>query len=88
MLACRLRQAYFRVLRHPATDCAQVFNAIKYSTAFPVIVFSAMKYQVSVEDWHGFYKPLWLIAALINSSYSYFWDIERDWEIQWFTAPG
>ncbi|CAL8469057.1 g8598 [Coccomyxa elongata] len=65
-----------------------LFNALKYSTAFPVIIFSAMKYQVPVEDWHGFYKPLWLAAALLNSSYSYFWDIERDWDIQWFTAPG
>ena len=44
--------------------------------------------QVSMEDWHGFYKPLWLAAALLNSSYSYYWDIERDWDIQWFTAPG
>ena len=25
---------------------AQIFNAIKYSTAFPVIIFSAMMYQV------------------------------------------
>lgn len=44
--------------------------------------------QVPVEDWHGFYKPLWLASALLNSSYSYYWDIERDWDIQWFTAPG
>ena len=32
-------------------------------------------------------KPLWLGAALLNSSYSYYWDIERDWDIQWFTCP-
>ena len=44
--------------------------------------------QVPVEEWHGFYKPLWLASALLNSSYSYYWDIERDWDIQWFTAPG
>ncbi|KAK9908550.1 hypothetical protein WJX75_009555 [Coccomyxa subellipsoidea] len=67
---------------------ANLFNALKYSTAFPVIIFSAMKYQVPVEEWHGFYKPMWLAAALLNSSYSYFWDIERDWDIQWFSAPG
>lgn len=123
----------------------QIFNAIKYSTAFPVIIFSAMKYQVYIPDpgpaalhgrdtptrflfkmkcfcqyslntptcystlkpqrsmlwnaarmlrqvapeqWVGLYKPLWLGAALLNSSYSYYWDIERDWDIQWFTAPG
>ncbi len=40
------------------------------------------------EQWLGLYKPLWLGAALLNSSYSYYWDIERDWDIQWFTAPG
>ena len=66
----------------------QVLNAIKYSTAFPVIIFSAMKYQVTVGAWQGLYKPLWLGAALLNSSYSYFWDIERDWEIQLFTSSG
>ena len=66
----------------------QLFNALKYSTAFPVIIFSAMKYQVSHEAWAGLYKPLWLGAALLNSSYSYFWDVERDWEIQFFTSPG
>ena len=72
----------------PSPCAVQVFNAIKYSTAFPVIIFSAMKYQVTAEAWLGIYRPLWLGAALLNSSYSYFWDIERDWEIQFFTSPG
>jgi hypothetical protein len=53
-----------------------------------VIIFSALKYQVSREAWAGLYKPLWLGAALLNSSYSYFWDVERDWEIHFFTSPG
>ena len=30
---------------------------------------------------------MWLAAALLNSGYSYFWDLERDWEIQAFTGP-
>lgn len=38
-------------------------------------------------EWAGVYKPLWLAAALLNSGYSYFWDLERDWEIQAFTGP-
>ena len=29
---------------------------------------------------------LWLVFSLINCCFSYFWDIERDWDIQWFTA--
>jgi len=28
---------------------------------------------------------LWLAAALLNSAYSYFWDVERDWEVSFFT---
>lgn len=39
-------------------------------------------------SWHAFYRPLWLAAALVNSCYSYFWDVERDWEIQFFSAAG
>lgn len=43
--------------------------------------------QVTPGAWAGVYKPLWLAAALLNSGYSYFWDLERDWEIQAFTGP-
>ena len=42
--------------------------------------------QVPIAHWDGFYKPLWLVSAFVNSGYSYFWDLERDWEIQAFTA--
>ena len=65
----------------------QLFNALKYSTAFPVTAFSYMKYHTDEASWASVYRPLWILAALLNSSYSYFWDVERDWEIQWFTAP-
>jgi len=64
---------------------SQLWNALKYSTAFPVIVLSAVKYHVPLEAWKGFWKPLWLAAALLNSAYSYFWDVERDWEVSFFT---
>ena len=68
-------------------NTGQAFNALKYSTAFPVIVLSAVNFQVSDEDWNKFWKPLWLAAALLNSGYSYYWDIERDWEIAFFSSP-
>lgn len=42
--------------------------------------------QVSPVQWDGFYKPLWLASAFLNSGYSYYWDLERDWDIQAFTA--
>lgn len=31
------------------------------------------------------YRPLWVAACALNSGFSYFWDVERDWEISWFT---
>lgn len=68
-------------------NTGQAFNALKYSTAFPVIILSAINFQVSDEDWNKFWKPLWLVAAFLNSAYSYYWDIERDWEIAFFTSP-
>ena len=42
--------------------------------------------QVSLAAWDSFYKPLWLLSALLNSGYSYFWDLERDWDIHAFTG--
>ena len=64
----------------------QLFNALKYSTAFPVIILSSMKYHVPIGQWHSAYKPLWLLSACLNSGYSYYWDIERDWEISFFSS--
>lgn len=63
----------------------QIWNAIKYSTAFPVIALSATKYHVDPAQWQSFWKPLWLASAALNSGYSYFWDLERDWEIGFFS---
>ena len=68
-------------------NTGQAFNALKYSTAFPVIILSAVNFQVSDQDWNKFWKPLWLAAAFLNSGYSYYWDIERDWEIAFFSSP-
>ena len=62
----------------------QLWNALKYTTAFPVVFFSFAKYHVPHEEWASLWKPLWLLAAFVNSSFSYFWDIERDWEISFF----
>ena len=31
------------------------------------------------------YRPLWVAACALNCGFSYFWDVERDWEISWFT---
>jgi hypothetical protein len=68
-------------------DLGQVLNAIKYTTALPNIFLGFMRYKVSLTAWRAFWKPLWLVAALVNTSYSFYWDVERDWDIRLFT-PG
>ncbi|KAK4266747.1 hypothetical protein QN277_023628 [Acacia crassicarpa] len=62
-----------------------LFNALKYSTAFPVIFLSALKYHVFPEKWISLYRPLWLLSSVVNSLYSFYWDITRDWDLSNFS---
>ncbi|XP_038692190.1 SPX and EXS domain-containing protein 1-like isoform X2 [Tripterygium wilfordii] len=62
-----------------------LFNAFKYSTAVPVIFLSALKYHVLPEKWTNFYRPLWLLSSVLNSLYSFYWDVTRDWDLSGFT---
>lgn len=57
--------------------------ALKYSTAVPVIFLSALKYHVIPDRWTHFYRPLWLLAGVVNSSYSFYWDVTRDWDLRY-----
>jgi hypothetical protein len=67
----------------------QLYNACKYFSAFPVVCLSFVKYSVEQPAWDGFWKPLWMLAAFFNTCFSYYWDLEHDWDIKLFTAyPG
>lgn len=64
-------------------------NALKYSTAFPVIILSAMqrsyepgKYGLSEA---GLFR-LWLFFVLVNSMYSFYWDVAKDWDLTLFSS--
>ncbi|KAH1080885.1 hypothetical protein J1N35_020646 [Gossypium stocksii] len=61
-----------------------LFNALKYSTAVPVIFLSALKYHVSPDRWTYVYRRLWLFSSVVNSLYSFYWDITRDWDLSVF----
>lgn len=62
-----------------------LLNALKYSTAVPVIVLSALKYHVLHDRWTNIYRPLWLLSGVINSLYSFYWDVNRDWDLSVFS---
>ncbi|KAG6545709.1 hypothetical protein Mapa_012894 [Marchantia paleacea] len=82
--ACR----FFQCLRQysDTKDKSCLFNALKYATAFPVIGLSALKYHIMWDVWLTRFRPLWLFFSLINSCYSYYWDLSRDWDFGCFTT--
>eukprot|EP00210_Caulerpa_lentillifera_P006607 g6312.t1 len=62
-------------------DRVQLFNALKYFTAFPVVFSSMMKHRVSSNDWIVIWNRVWILASILNTGYSYYWDLEMDWDI-------
>lgn len=79
---------FFQCLRqyNDTKDKTCIFNALKYATSFPVILLSALKYHVAMEMWEGVYRPLWLFLGLINTCFSFYWDIRRDWDLNFFSS--
>ncbi|KAH8758193.1 protein-ER retention protein-like protein [Hyaloscypha sp. PMI_1271] len=66
-------------------------NALKYASAFPVIILSALQRNLSLDHEDigvtetTLYR-LWLAAVFINSVYSFYWDVAKDWDLHLFTA--
>ena len=96
----RLRQCvieYLRVRRAPFREASgwggqHLANALKYSTAFPVILLSAMQRALPADEPKPTLNRLWLVAVLVNSLYSFYWDVAKDWDLTLLsserTAPG
>ena len=52
-----------------------LWNALKYSTAFPLVVAGYLRrHRPSLR-----HDRLFVLCALIQSSYCYFWDVQMDW---------
>ncbi|KIW70716.1 hypothetical protein PV04_02960 [Phialophora macrospora] len=92
----RLRQClieYLRVRRHPTTATGwggqHLANALKYSSAFPVIILSALQRGYDPNKFHmseaGLFR-LWLLFVFINSFYSFYWDVAKDWDLSLFSS--
>ncbi|KIY74460.1 EXS-domain-containing protein [Cylindrobasidium torrendii FP15055 ss-10] len=78
-----------------------LYNALKYATSFPVIYLSAAQRLVQDElrndygkdvanvAWHGEHPlfRLWLLAAVVNSLYSFWWDVTNDWGMTLLQGP-
>lgn len=66
-------------------------NAAKYASAFPVIILSALQRSLSYDQASvgmsatSVYR-LWLLAVMVNSLYSFYWDVAKDWDLTLFSA--
>ncbi|KAH8890864.1 EXS-domain-containing protein [Thozetella sp. PMI_491] len=94
--AIRLRQClieYIRVRNAPYKESVgwggqHLANAAKYSTAFPVIIFSALQRNLVPENpavSTALYRA-WVGACLLNSLYSFYWDVAKDWDLTLFSS--
>jgi len=89
----RFRQCMIEYTASSNQSRRPLYNAIKYASSFPVIYLSTAQRSVinefttkkghheTQEAWHGEYHVfrLWLLCALINSVYAFWWDITNDW---------
>jgi hypothetical protein len=89
--AIRLRQClieYVRVRSAPYRESTgwggqHLANAAKYSTAFPVIILGALL-RDQKDGSPGLYRA-WVLACLLNSFYSFYWDVAKDWDLTLFS---
>ncbi|KAK3167883.1 hypothetical protein OEA41_004329 [Lepraria neglecta] len=91
----RLRQClieFQRVRKHPTSSSGwggqHLANALKYSSAFPVIILSALQRGTNPNDIGmseaGLFR-LWLFFVFLNSFYSFYWDVAKDWDLTLFS---
>ena len=72
-------------LRQCLTD-GQRANAMKYATAFPAIALSTLMRTEHGYVSHRTLSSIWMLAALTNALYSFYWDVARDWDLTLLSA--
>ncbi|MCJ1366669.1 protein-ER retention protein [Acarospora aff. strigata] len=64
-------------------------NALKYASAFPVVILSALQRgydpsKIGMSE-AGLFR-LWLFFVFLNSFYSFYWDVAKDWDLSLFSS--
>ncbi|KAJ5677308.1 uncharacterized protein N7477_002941 [Penicillium maclennaniae] len=96
--AIRLRQCLTEYVRSRKTTSRRevskgnqhLANALKYCTAFPIIWLAAKLRNYNPLDFHGYSEMtimrLLFIFSFISSSYSFWWDVVKDWDLTLFSS--
>lgn len=90
----RLRQCIIEYLRAPKSAVTErrnhLLNSLKYSSAFPVIILSAFQRGYDPATPHllsqASLSRLWVLFVIINSFYSFYWDVAMDWDLSLFSS--
>lgn len=77
--ALRLSQCLCEYCYSGFANKTHFFNAIKYSTAFFPTICLILKRTGSLSS-----NVPWILFSLLNSSYSFFWDVSNDWNFGFF----
>lgn len=93
--AIRFQQCVVELSSPSCQTRRPLYNAIKYASAFPVIFLSAAQrivasdlvaHEVAPSDkaWYAEHQlfRLWLLSAVVNSLYSFWWDVTNDWGLE------
>jgi hypothetical protein len=63
---------------HRATGATpQLFNALKYLSAFPALALTIAEHEHHVRGEPFPWRTSWLLASAFNSLFSYYWDVEQ-----------
>lgn len=61
----------------------QLFNAAKYMSAFPALMLTVLEHEAAMKRRTFPQRSAWLAAMIFNTAYSYYWDVEMDWDMPW-----
>lgn len=91
----RLRQCIAEYTLSNYKNQRHLYNACKYASSFPVILLSALQKAYVIREYaadnnHDDSKTwfgesalfrLWLLSVVVNSVFSFCWDIYQDWDL-------
>ena len=63
-----------------------MFNALKYCSAFPALLLTLMEHESHVHGRSFASFWIWIYCALFNTAFSFYWDVEQDWDMPWLAA--
>jgi hypothetical protein len=66
----------------------QLLNALKYASAFPVIILGALEKNYMMQEYvtRRELAAGWYIAVVCNSGFAFWWDVSTDWNLSIFSG--